>query len=63
MKAPDRKIVSELEDIFSTHPLSKERIDAFSKHIAENETKGKSISILSVDEWMSLQNICNSSSE
>ncbi len=62
-KKEKNEIVAELEDIFSTHPLSKERINIFSKHIAENEIKGTSISALSAEEWESLQNICNESNE
>ena len=52
--------VTEFEDLFSTHPMSEERINTFKNHIISNEKNNVTRQILSVEEWGFLKNICSS---
>lgn len=50
--------VAEIADMFSTHPLTEERIELFRNHIAENEGGLVSRQILNDQDWQNLINIC-----
>ncbi|MCC3862404.1 M48 family metallopeptidase [Pseudemcibacter aquimaris] len=56
-------IVAEIADIFSTHPLTEERIDLFNNHIETYEKSLISKTLLSETEWQSLVNICSAVEE
>jgi Zn-dependent protease with chaperone function len=58
-KKNEDNIAAEIEDIFSTHPLSEERITTFSEYIDQNEADKQFAPIMSEQDWLALISICD----
>lgn len=56
-------VAAELQKLFSTHPLSEERMSYIADHIEENESGKDFTSLLTDQEWQDLKDICKSSDE
>jgi predicted Zn-dependent protease len=58
-KIKEENAIAEIADMFSTHPLTKDRIKLFRDHIKNKEVELKKGQLLDKREWQNLVNICN----
>ena len=62
-KKDEDNVAAELQKLFSTHPLSEERIDYIAEHIEEYESGKDFTPFLSDQEWQDLKDICKSTDD